>query len=208
MNRYIMALFFLLVPQDVRAADLNFITTTEEIIDGLTSSGPGQGIRTRSLRRPSPTRTRSIRVVREERGKVIEGTVKVSEEGDAQRVNLKIEFDVDSYSIRPESYGLLEALGRALTSNKLEGRPLSVRGHTDSDGDDEHNLRLSLKRAIAVKSYLLSSFAIAPGRIQVIGCGEGVPLVPNTDERNRQINRRVEISATPLDVGQSQAPQD
>jgi OOP family OmpA-OmpF porin len=69
-----------------------------------------------------------------------------------------------------------------------------LRGHTDSDGDIAYNMDLSLKRAFAVKDYLTANFHISPSLLKVEGCGEGLPLVPNTSERNKQVNRRVEIA--------------
>jgi OOP family OmpA-OmpF porin len=66
-------------------------------------------------------------------------------------------------------------------------------GHTDSDGEIQHNYRLSLNRAQAVKDYLVTHYPIDPVRLKVIGYGESHPLVRNMSAVNKQINRRVEI---------------
>jgi len=91
----------------------------------------------------------------------------------------------------------LNELGQALTSEKLKGIPVSINGHTDSDGKDAYNLKLSLNRAFAVKSYLTSNYSISPSLLKVVGYGEGLPLVPNNSQANKQINRRVEIVTLP-----------
>ena len=62
-------------------------------------------------------------------------------------------------------------------------------------GIETYNLKLSLKRALAVKTYLTENFTVPSSRIKVVGCGETLPLVSNSNEANRQINRRVEVVA-------------
>lgn len=110
-------------------------------------------------------------------------------------VNLRIEFDYDSYRIRPASHGYLDELGKALTGDLLNHKKIVIKGHTDSDGARAYNRKLSLNRAESVKDYLVGNFAIGAGRLRVVGHGETRPLVPNTTAANKQINRRVEIQA-------------
>lgn len=55
-------------------------------------------------------------------------------------------------------------------------------------------MHYSLKRAFAVKKYLTANFPVSPSLVKVEGYGEGFPLVPNTSELNKQVNRRVEIA--------------
>ncbi len=78
-------------------------------------------------------------------------------------INLKIEFDVNSYAIRSGSLTLLDELGVALVSPQLRERTFIVGGHTDADGTDEANLQLSLNRARAVKGYLQNNHHIEAG---------------------------------------------
>jgi flagellar motor protein MotB len=54
-------------------------------------------------------------------------------------------------------------------------------------------LKLSQKRAEAVKNVLINKFGIDPNRIIAKGYGKSYPLVPNTTDTNRALNRRVEI---------------
>jgi OOP family OmpA-OmpF porin len=113
--------------------------------------------------------------------------------GSPGMVRLKVEFDFDKATIRKKSYPLLDELGRALTSPKLKGKEVVIKGHADSQGTKSYNQKLSKERAEAVKNYLTENFDVKPELIQVEAYGESKPLVPNTTEKNRQINRRVEV---------------
>ena len=52
-------------------------------------------------------------------------------------------------------------------------------------------------RAMSVQNYLLGNFGLSPDRIRVAGYGEAMPIVPNSTDQNRQLNRRVEVQAIP-----------
>lgn len=65
-------------------------------------------------------------------------------------------------------------------------------GHTCDIGSDEVNYRIGLNRAETAKAYLVGK-GISSGRIEVQSKGSSQPLVPNTNEENRKINRRVEF---------------
>lgn len=108
-------------------------------------------------------------------------------------VNIKIEFDVNAHTLRANSINLIDELGHALTDSSLNSSHFIVGGHTDSDGDDKYNLKLSLKRAITVKAYLIEHFGINPEILKVVGYGETSPIKSNTDHTGKQKNRRVEI---------------
>ncbi len=115
----------------------------------------------------------------------------------AKSINLAIQFDVDSATIKPESYPLLNELGKALISDKLNDKSVIIAGHTDSDASAEYNLELSKKRAEAVKAYLTQKFPINSTRIATTGFGESRPLVPNSTKYNKLLNRRVQVSIAP-----------
>ncbi len=69
---------------------------------------------------------------------------------------------------------------------------IEIAGHTDSDGSKERNLKLSKRRAESVKEYLITQ-GIAKERLKAVGYGESHPLLPNTTQENRALNRRVEF---------------
>ncbi len=120
-----------------------------------------------------------------------------AEKPKARTINLAVQFDTDSSVIKPESYGLLNELGKALISDKLNNKRVLIAGHTDSDASKDYNLKLSKERAQSVKDYLTKNFPIAPERISTTGFGESVPLVPNTNRYNKLLNRRVQVSIAP-----------
>ena len=164
-----------------------FQTTKEEIVKELTRPAS----RTRGF--VPQNKTRNIVVYEKKQTETIEKIVVVSSNDNTPRVNLKIEFDFDSYTIRPESYHLLRELGNALATENISHRNIAIKGHTDSDGTEQYNLGLSLNRALAVKQYLTANFNISSGNLGIFGYGEAMPLVFNTTAANKQINRRVEI---------------
>lgn len=186
----VVLIFFMVRYADSQEAnELNFQTTEQGIINSLTTENPK--IKTRSL---GENKTRSIKVVGRENNQIIHQEITVSDDAPTQSVNLKIEFDVNSYNIRRESYDLLNKLGKALTSDQLKAQSILVKGHTDSDGNDDYNLNLSLNRAQAVKSYLVGRFSIPELRLKIYGYGKTMPLVPDNNPASKQINRRVEIA--------------
>jgi OmpA-OmpF porin, OOP family len=69
---------------------------------------------------------------------------------------------------------------------------LEVQGHTDDQGSDDYNLKLSQRRAETVVAYL-GLFDIDTNRLVPKGYGEFKPVMPNTTEEERAKNRRVEL---------------
>lgn len=109
-----------------------------------------------------------------------------------------INFDFDSYKIRPESEKPLNEL----TQMMLEYPQMTVEvyGHTDSIGPVDYNQRLSENRANAVREYI-SNHGISPARIKSFGYGLKYPIDDNSTEQGRFRNRRVEFEV--ITIGQS-----
>jgi OmpA-OmpF porin, OOP family len=141
--------------------------------------------------RSEPTKT--IRVLKKEGDRDVWETIEVGQANGRGSVNMKIRFDVNSYTIRPESLSLLDELAKSMADPRLNNRTFQIIGHTDSDGSEAYNSQLSLKRAQAVKAYLIHRHVVSSDRIEVFGYGETLPLKPNTSAANKQFNRRVEI---------------
>jgi len=169
-------------------SELNFQTTERGIIQSLTAEN--SKIKTRG----AVKKTRGIVVVGLVNDKVTQQEIMVDVNAPPPSVNLKIEFDVNSSAIRPDSYPLLDELGKALISDQLKQQAIVIKGHTDSDGNETYNLNLSMDRAKAVKSFLVGRFAISDSRLEVYGYGNSMLLVPDINPVNKQINRRVEIA--------------
>jgi hypothetical protein len=70
---------------------------------------------------------------------------------------------------------------------------LKISGHTDSQGDQDANLRLSQKRAESIKQYLVDRGHISPDRVEAIGYGSQKPIVEEKTDSDRKLNRRVEF---------------
>ncbi|MBF0119232.1 MAG: OmpA family protein [Desulfobacterales bacterium] len=104
----------------------------------------------------------------------------------------KVQFDYNSYEIKKESYPLLDEFGKALKGG-LDGINITIIGHTDDKGDGKYNMDLSLKRASAVKRYLVEKQGISSERLKIKGKGEEEPIAPNDNKEGSAKNRRVEF---------------
>jgi OmpA-OmpF porin, OOP family len=99
-------------------------------------------------------------------------------------------FDFDKSVLKPQGKAQLDDL-----VSKVQGINLEVIiavGHTDSVGTDTYNQRLSVRRAEAVKAYLVSK-GIEKNRVYTEGKGEKQPVASNKTAEGRAKNRRVEI---------------
>lgn len=101
-----------------------------------------------------------------------------------------IVFAYNQANILPESMGELNRIVAYMKEN--ESVSFEIGGHTDSDGDDSYNLKLSQQRADAVKSKLVE-MGIAANRLTCKGYGENKPLSDNQTPEGKANNRRVEF---------------
>jgi len=99
-------------------------------------------------------------------------------------------FDFDKSVLKPEGKSKLDDLVGKLKAVNLE--VIIAIGHTDSIGSDAYNKKLSMRRAEAVKAYLISK-GIEANRIYTEGKGESQPIADNKTKEGRAKNRRVEI---------------
>ncbi|MBX7242487.1 MAG: OmpA family protein [Bacteroidia bacterium] len=101
-----------------------------------------------------------------------------------------IEFDIDKAEVRPVYFEELDGLAFYLKINP-EIR-LLIKGNTDSDGKDTYNQQLSLRRADAIKKYLVDH-GVEASRLETQAYGESRPKRPNDAPDDKQRNRRVEV---------------
>ena len=99
-------------------------------------------------------------------------------------------FDFGKAAITPEATQILDRLALFLKENR--DKRVDLEGHADAVGRETANLRLSGKRAAAVKDYLVKH-GIEASRISVQGFGGIKPIADGKTEAGRARNRRVEI---------------
>jgi OmpA-OmpF porin, OOP family len=99
-------------------------------------------------------------------------------------------FDVNKSIIKPEGKAKMDDLVSKIKDINLE--VIIAVGHTDSDGSDAANQKLSVRRAEAVKAYLVSK-GIEKNRVYTEGKGEKQPVADNKTKEGKAKNRRVEI---------------
>jgi outer membrane protein OmpA-like peptidoglycan-associated protein len=111
------------------------------------------------------------------------------------RIGVPIEFAYDSDAISPGSMQQLATIAGALADPRLQRARIRIEGHTDEIGSSEYNLRLSRRRAGAVRRALIEGFSVSPQRLEAVGYGESRPLpeVSQATEEGRARNRRVEL---------------
>ncbi len=101
-----------------------------------------------------------------------------------------LEFENDKSIILKKSYGDLEALTNLLLIR--EELNISLSGHTDNNGTEAYNMRLSENRVKAVKKFLMAN-GVDGNRIKTSHFGESKPISDNKTEEGRSKNRRVEM---------------
>jgi OOP family OmpA-OmpF porin len=103
-----------------------------------------------------------------------------------------IYFDFNKANLREESLPIIDEV-----AGLLKAKPdmkMEIQGHTDSKGTAAYNLKLSERRAEAVKAYLVKDEAIKPERLTTKGYGLTKPVTTNATEEGRAKNRRVEFT--------------
>jgi len=106
------------------------------------------------------------------------------------RLTIRVNFDFDKSNIRKEDVADLEKAVAFV--KKYPDSKVALEGHTDSRGTDKYNLKLSQRRADAVKKYLVDKGEKAD-RITAEGKGEAYPIADNKTDKGRFENRRVEV---------------
>ena len=102
-----------------------------------------------------------------------------------------IYFDYDSFTIKPEFQGAIEAHAKYMAANKT--RKLAVEGHTDERGGREYNLALGQKRAEAVRRAL-GLLGVTDAQVEAVSFGKEKPADSGTDEAALAKNRRAELN--------------
>lgn len=107
-----------------------------------------------------------------------------------------LNFDFDKSFVKPKYDEMLTNLKEFITKNNYE---LTIVGHTDYIASNEYNMRLSKRRAEAVKAKLIE-LGLDPSRIAgIVPRGEEEPIADNSTTEGRAKNRRVEFKLVKRD---------
>ncbi|PHO06843.1 chemotaxis protein MotB [Thermoanaerobacterium thermosaccharolyticum] len=121
-------------------------------------------------------------------------TYKIDERGFVISLNDTLLFDTGSADVKPDQKATLIKIGNIL---KAMPNYIRVEGHTDNvpinNSQFHSNWELSVIRATNVVEILVNDVKIDPAKISAVGYGEYRPIVPNDSDKNRQLNRRVDI---------------
>jgi len=118
------------------------------------------------------------------------GATDVSSAGPANTAKV-IYFDFDSFVVKPEFQGVIEAHAKYLTANKA--RKMAIEGHTDERGGREYNLALGQKRAEAVRRAL-GLLGVVDAQVEAVSFGKEKPAATGSDDASMAKNRRAEIN--------------
>lgn len=110
---------------------------------------------------------------------------------EGKMITYGITFEKGKANLNPESQGVLKKIAKILNDNPSV--KVKVVGHTDSDGSDDMNQKLSEKRAAAVKEALTQNFGVSSGQLSSEGKGESELLDKGNSPVSHAKNRRVEF---------------
>ena len=101
-----------------------------------------------------------------------------------------VNFDEGSAKLKSESMPILYNAAQILLTNP--NVKVEIQGHTNNIGGEKFNQRLSLKRAEAVKNFLIAK-GVAADRLTTVGYGKTKPIMDNKTAQGRELNRRIEF---------------
>ncbi len=125
-------------------------------------------------------------------------------EGIIVKFDSGILFDFDKATLKANAKSNIENLATSLQNNPETN--ILIIGHTDATGADAYNMRLSDRRADAVRTYALNN-GISTSRLTTEARGETEPIADNTTEAGKAQNRRVEVVIVANDKMKAEAKQ-
>ncbi len=111
-------------------------------------------------------------------------------------LNSDVLFDVAKWDVKEGAKKHLDSMASLI--KKIDKATVWIEGHTDSDGDELYNHKLSHNRCLSVKEALTATLPDSSNyHFEIRAYGESKPRVPNDTDDNKQLNRRVEITVLP-----------
>ncbi|GAU09852.1 OmpA family protein [Desulfoplanes formicivorans] len=147
-----------------------FASDRQAIVEGLTAAPRVDSRGHEALRN-----VRTLRVCPSDKGTEM---VEINVSDQVPRVQMRIQFATNADVLDRSSLPMLRELGAALHDSLLEGKPVRIAGHTDSDGDAGYNLELSLRRARRVADWLATHANIDARNFQIVALAKGFPWFP------------------------------
>jgi outer membrane protein OmpA-like peptidoglycan-associated protein len=108
----------------------------------------------------------------------------------SQPFAISVPFAFNSAKLAPDAFEALDNIAEGIKLVQLPG-DLIIEGHTDAKGGDAYNLKLSVRRAAAVKRYFAQHHNIAANKLKAVGKGRAEPL--NGKDPLAPENRRVQF---------------
>jgi outer membrane protein OmpA-like peptidoglycan-associated protein len=152
--------------------------SSQQILDALTAAPPNLAPVTERL---GPARS----LTSTDRDTLVANTQSMP------HIDLQVYFDFDSAEITSAAEGQLRELGKALSDARLRGAVIAINGHTDGKGSDAFNKRLSERRAVSIKTYLVGNFGLTASNLRPVGYGK--TRLKNGNDPFAAENRRVEL---------------
>jgi len=118
----------------------------------------------------------------------------------------KIQFDVDAATIKPASFDLMNEIVDVIKQYP-QIKKIGIEGYASSEGNAQHNRKLSDDRAKSVMKYL-GEHDVAASELDAMGYGADHPIADNATEEGREQNRRVEFEILEQDVTQKKVEID
>ncbi len=103
-------------------------------------------------------------------------------------------FDTDSANLKAGAMTTLAKVADVL--KRYPETKVIIKGYTDNTGGEEHNQKLSERRAQIVRNFFVGQ-NVAPERLTAVGFGESMPVAGNATPEGRAKNRRVELEIIP-----------
>jgi outer membrane protein OmpA-like peptidoglycan-associated protein len=111
-------------------------------------------------------------------------------------IKQQVHFATAKFRVLPDSFKLLNQVAQVL--GDFPKMRISIEGHTDNIGGEGANMKLSQRRAEAVRDYLVSR-GVSPARLEAIGYGPTKPIASNKTPKGKAKNRRTEFRIVALE---------
>ncbi len=167
------------------------IDQLQQVVDSLDSRLATLEKREEDVSSQLQTQREREQILNRVRGVFQSDEAEVLTSGDAVIVRMKgLNFASGSSEIQPKNFGLLTKLQQVI--REFPG-PITISGHTDAEGNDAMNMKLSEQRSKAVHQYLMANMDLEADRIRAMGRGESEPIATNETDEGRLQNRRIDV---------------